>query len=189
MAKSASDRKVAAAFHEVHENTPGIVKKTTAKKGKAAGERQRVAIALSKAREAGANIPVKDDGGVISKDGMYNLQKGERVVKNENEMRNPPQGKGNVTTSFKRSASYDAYNQNADPNSGARACPGKDSSNEKDALGKPRGGSVVENAKDRPGVALSCVEQQVGQNGNPKKRDASGWGISREMIKTAKKLD
>jgi hypothetical protein len=49
--------KVEAAFSEVHKNTPKAVKKTTAKKGKAAGEKQRVAIALSKARAAGAKIP------------------------------------------------------------------------------------------------------------------------------------
>jgi len=49
--------KVAAAFREVHKNTPEAVKKTIAKKGKAAGESQRKAIALSKARAAGASIP------------------------------------------------------------------------------------------------------------------------------------
>jgi hypothetical protein len=53
----AQDKRIKAAFHEVHKDTPGIVKKTTAKKGKAAGEKQRVAIALSKARAAGANVP------------------------------------------------------------------------------------------------------------------------------------
>lgn len=47
------------AFDEVHSNTPAIVKKTTKKEGKEAGEKQRVAIALSKARAAGANIPEK----------------------------------------------------------------------------------------------------------------------------------
>jgi len=44
-------------FDEVHSNTPRAVKRTARKKGKAAAEKQRVAIALSKARRAGANIP------------------------------------------------------------------------------------------------------------------------------------
>lgn len=47
------------AFREVNRNEPGAVKKTRKKKGKAAAERQRTAIALSKARRAGAGIPRK----------------------------------------------------------------------------------------------------------------------------------
>lgn len=50
-------RKVAAAFSEVKSNEPAIVSKTRAKKGEAAAGRQKVAIALSKARAAGANVP------------------------------------------------------------------------------------------------------------------------------------
>lgn len=50
---------LSAAFREVYKKTPKIVKKTTAKKGKAAGERQRKKIALEKARRRGAKIPKK----------------------------------------------------------------------------------------------------------------------------------
>lgn len=51
--------KVKAAFEEVNENEPAIVGKTRAKKGAAAAKKQKVAIALSKARAAGARIPEK----------------------------------------------------------------------------------------------------------------------------------
>ena len=51
------DGRVAAAFHEVSENEPSIVGKTRAKFGVARANRQRIAIALSKARAAGATIP------------------------------------------------------------------------------------------------------------------------------------
>lgn len=42
---------------ELRDNPPSILEKTRRKKGAAAGERQRRAILLSKAREAGARIP------------------------------------------------------------------------------------------------------------------------------------
>ena len=51
------DGRVAAAFREVSENEPGIVAKTRRKFGALRSKRQRVAIALSKARQAGASIP------------------------------------------------------------------------------------------------------------------------------------
>jgi len=54
--KTKSEKKVEAAFHEVHHDTPAIVSHTAKKFGKADAERQRVAIALSKARKAGAKI-------------------------------------------------------------------------------------------------------------------------------------
>lgn len=44
------------AFHEVKHNEPRIVGKTRKKKGSKAAQRQKIAIALSKAREAGANV-------------------------------------------------------------------------------------------------------------------------------------
>lgn len=47
------------AFSEVKSDEPSIVGKTRRKKGAAAAERQETAIALSKARAAGANIPKK----------------------------------------------------------------------------------------------------------------------------------
>lgn len=47
------------AFKEVYAKTPKIVKKTEKKKGKAAADRQKVAIALNKARAKGARISKK----------------------------------------------------------------------------------------------------------------------------------
>lgn len=49
--------KVKAAFKEVHEDEPDVVATTRRKKGKGVAERQRTAIALSKARLAGVRIP------------------------------------------------------------------------------------------------------------------------------------
>lgn len=45
------------AFSEVFSKTPKAVKHTASKFGKARAEKQRVAIALNKARKAGASIP------------------------------------------------------------------------------------------------------------------------------------
>lgn len=50
---------IEAAFHEVEHNEPAIVGKTRRKKGAKAAERQKKAIALDKARRAGAHIPKK----------------------------------------------------------------------------------------------------------------------------------
>ena len=52
-----SAKKVAAAFREVHENVPSTVK-ATGKTG-AAKEKMLTAVALSKAKAAGADIPDK----------------------------------------------------------------------------------------------------------------------------------
>jgi len=46
----------AEAFHEVYSNEPAIVAKTRRKSGAVAARKQKVAIALSKARRAGAKI-------------------------------------------------------------------------------------------------------------------------------------
>ena len=54
-AKTKTEKKVAEAFREVHENIPSTVK-ATGKTG-AAKEKMLTAVALSKAREAGADIP------------------------------------------------------------------------------------------------------------------------------------
>ena len=45
-----SERRKRAAFREVNRNEPAIVKKTRRKKGAATAKRQKIAIALSKAR-------------------------------------------------------------------------------------------------------------------------------------------
>jgi hypothetical protein len=54
-AKSKTDKKVAEAFHEVHTTIPSTVTKGGLK-GEAR-EKQLVAVALSKARAAGADVP------------------------------------------------------------------------------------------------------------------------------------
>lgn len=53
--KSKSKSKVAAAFHEVMHNEPSTVSRANVSKKRKA--KMRVAIALSKARKAGARIP------------------------------------------------------------------------------------------------------------------------------------
>lgn len=52
--KSSSKKKVAAAFHEVFHNKPSTVDTSKSAKGQ---RKQMIAIALSKARAAGAKIP------------------------------------------------------------------------------------------------------------------------------------
>lgn len=54
-ARSGSDPRIEAAFHEVHEKTPHNV--TVTGKTGAAKNKMLTAIALSKARAAGAKIP------------------------------------------------------------------------------------------------------------------------------------
>ena len=51
------DGRVEAAFREVHANTPAVVKKFQRKGQPEHAEKIRTAIALSKARAAGARIP------------------------------------------------------------------------------------------------------------------------------------
>lgn len=63
-----SKEKVAAAFHEVHANVPQSVKKT-GKTGEAK-RKMMTAIALSKARAAGAKIPKKGGNDDIAADSM-----------------------------------------------------------------------------------------------------------------------
>jgi hypothetical protein len=57
VAKTKSQQKIDRAFSEVHENIPSTVKKGGLK-GEAR-EKQLVAVALSKARAAGADVPAK----------------------------------------------------------------------------------------------------------------------------------
>lgn len=54
---SKTRRLVKAAFHEVERDEPEVVGKTRAKFGEKRAERQKIAIALDKARRAGARIP------------------------------------------------------------------------------------------------------------------------------------
>jgi len=72
----ASKDKVGAAFHEVFNDKPRTVDTS---KSAAGQKKQMVAIALSKARAAGANIPKMHDGGVVMANGPHELKKGEIV--------------------------------------------------------------------------------------------------------------
>lgn len=75
----ASDKsKVSSAFHEVYTNVPKNVKKT-GKTGEAK-RKMMTAIALSKARAAGAHIPKMHDGGIVPATGVYELKQGEKVM-------------------------------------------------------------------------------------------------------------
>lgn len=65
--QTASDKKVSAAFHEVYEKVPKTVK-ATGKTGEAK-RKMMVAVALSKARAAGAKIP-KGGNTELSPDSM-----------------------------------------------------------------------------------------------------------------------
>lgn len=51
--------KLAVIFGELAENPPQVLAKTAAKKGQAATDKQRIAIALSKARDGGVNVKKK----------------------------------------------------------------------------------------------------------------------------------
>lgn len=74
MAKS---KKVEAAFKEVFHNKPRTVDTSKSKEGQ---RKQMVAIALSKARQAGAHIPSYDKGGTVKETGLALVHKGEKVV-------------------------------------------------------------------------------------------------------------
>lgn len=76
MAKS-DKSKVSAAFHEVFHNKPKTVDTSKSAEGQ---RKQMVAIALSKARAAGAKIPKMHQGGIVPATGPYELQKGEKVT-------------------------------------------------------------------------------------------------------------
>lgn len=64
-AKSKAKSKVAAAFTELARKEPAIIGHTREKFGAERAEKQRVAIALNKARQAGAKIPKYADGGAV----------------------------------------------------------------------------------------------------------------------------
>ena len=57
-----SKSKVQAAFHEVYENEPSAVASTRKKFGGERARKQKVAIALSKARKAGAKVRTRPSG-------------------------------------------------------------------------------------------------------------------------------
>ena len=75
------------------------------------------------------------------------------------------------------------------PNAGARRVTGK--SIAPDAIlrkGMQPKGQATKQAEEVKGAALKAIRQQVGQNGNPKKRDASGWGTGHAAAENEKEL-
>lgn len=71
----------------------------------------------------------------------------------------------------------------ANPNAGARTMAGKTNGPEAVLLGNDPGtrpASAVKNADCKEGLVRKCIDNQVGQNGNPKKRDASHWGTGQD---------
>lgn len=75
--KTQTEKKVASAMHEVFHDVPKTVK-ATGKTGKAKRKMQ-VAIALSKARAAGAHIPKKGGSTTLSANSMkYEALKGRK---------------------------------------------------------------------------------------------------------------
>ena len=75
---ASSKSKVENAFHEVYTDVPKNVTKTG--KTGAAKKAMMTAIALSKARQAGAKIPSMKDGGVVKETGLHLLHKDEVVI-------------------------------------------------------------------------------------------------------------
>ena len=74
----AKDARIEKAFHEVYSKVPKTVK-ATGKTGEAK-RKMMTAVALSKARAAGARIPKMHEGGEIPESGAYEMKKGERVI-------------------------------------------------------------------------------------------------------------
>lgn len=75
------------------------------------------------------------------------------------------------------------------PSSGATEAAGK--SNEPDAVlrtGKLPASEAVRQAKFESGITVKCVDNQVGQDGNGKKRDAAVWGTGAKAAADAKEL-
>lgn len=63
---------LASAFHELKERPPAVLARTRKKEGAGQANKQRVAIAFSKARAAGAKIPeAKCHGGPVGKFSNY----------------------------------------------------------------------------------------------------------------------
>lgn len=164
---------MSAAFHEVHENVPKNVK-ATGKTGEAK-QAMMTAIALSKARAAGANIPKKHDGGEIMKDGVYELQAGEKVTPagdrgagyDECPHRPNPSGQQGLPG---KCATYSTYNDNVVPegasNAGAIEHKEKYADTQTGAhdkfLGRtPPAASKVEDAVCQEGVGKECARKQI----------------------------
>ena len=73
--------------------------------------------------------------------------------------------------------------------SGASTVAGKTSNPESVMTDAPKPkAAAVKNAEEVKGCARKCIDEQVGQNGNPKKRDASHWGTGVCAADDAKEL-
>lgn len=69
--KKGPDPRIEAAFHEVKHDVPAIVKHTARTEGAKQAHRQSVAIALSKARKAGADVPGASGANYVSRDELF----------------------------------------------------------------------------------------------------------------------
>ena len=73
--------------------------------------------------------------------------------------------------------------------SGASSVAGKTSMPESVMTDAPKPkAETVKEAPEEKGAARKCIDTQVGQNGNPKKRDANHWGIGACASEDAKEL-
>lgn len=71
-----ADKRIASAFHEVFHNKPSTVDRSKSASGQ---RKQMIAIALSKARAAGARIPKKGGNTDLASDSMkYEALKGRK---------------------------------------------------------------------------------------------------------------
>ncbi len=161
----ASKSKVSAAFHEVFNDKPRTVDTSKSAEGQ---RKQMTAIALSKARAAGANIPKMHDGGVVMEDGVYELKKGERVVPaTETSTTHRPNPSGQQGLSGKCST-YSTYNDNVVPEGAATNGPTEHASKQQSAQKYPGralpAAEKVRDAQAKSGVARSCAAKQVGNN-------------------------
>lgn len=77
----------------------------------------------------------------------------------------------------------------ANPQAGTRKMAGKTNGPESVMTDAPKPkAAAVKDAECKDGVARKCIDTQVGQNGNPKKRDASGWGTGHAAAENEKEL-
>jgi len=168
----ASKAKVGAAFHEVFHDKPSTVDTSKSEKGQ---RQQMVAIALSKARAAGANIPKKHEGGEITEDGVYELEKDEKVIPagdrgagyDECPHRPNPSGQQGLAG---KCSTYKVYTDEVRPEGASNA--GTTEHNEKYAdtqtgahdkfLGRtPPKAESVQDAKCKEGVGADCARKQI----------------------------
>lgn len=66
-----ADSRVERAFHEIKHNPPAVLAQTRKKEGAGMARKQAIAIALSKARAAGADVPGASGANYVSRDVLF----------------------------------------------------------------------------------------------------------------------